>query len=412
VKVDTMRRIDVLAGVPLCALLSGLVWLWRRLVPARPPRPGRDLLFIELSEMGSTILADPAMKRAQALFPDARLHFLIFAQNRPSLEIIGTIPPEQVLTIRANGLVVLVWDTLRAVIAMRRLDLIAAIDLELFSRYTALLTFLSGAPRRVGFYRFHNEGLYRGELLTHRVAYNPHIHIAKSFLALVHALAEPDDTRPHTKIAFADDEIRLAPLAPAPAVRDAFRARLIQAFPVLDKAPRWIILNPNSSELMPLRRWPVANYLDLARRLLADPGVALLLTGTQSEHAEAEAIRSALGSERVVALTGFTRMSDLVPLYALAEAMVTNDSGPAHFAAPVGLRTVVLFGPETPALYGALNPNARFVFAGLACSPCVSAANHRKSACTEPRCMSAISVEQVLAQLGTARLGTARLGTE
>jgi ADP-heptose:LPS heptosyltransferase len=403
VNVDSMRRIDAWVGVPLCAAMTGLSWLWRRIRPAAlSPSSAddrRDILFIELSEMGSTILADPAMRRAQALFPEAKLYFLIFTANRPSLEITGTIPPEQVLTIRADNFVTLTLDTVRAVWAMRRLDLLAAIDLELFSRYSALLTFLSGAAKRVGFHRFHNEGLYRGELLTHRVAYNPHQHIAKSFLALVEALTEPDDTIPHTKIAFSDEAIRLEPLTPSPAILAAFRSRLTEAFPVLERCPRWIILNPNSSELMPLRRWPVENYLALARRLLEREGVALLLTGTESERPEAEAIAAELGSDRVAVLCGFTRLTDLPLLYTLAEAMVTNDSGPAHFAAPTGLRTVVLFGPETPALYGALNPNARFVFAALACSPCVSAANHRNSACTEARCMTAISVESVLAHL-------------
>jgi hypothetical protein len=67
-------------------------------------------------------------------------------------------------------------------------------DLELFSRYTALMTGFSGGSRRIGFYRFHQEGLYRGEMLTHRVAYNPHIHIAKNFIALVDALLVPEPT--------------------------------------------------------------------------------------------------------------------------------------------------------------------------------------------------------------------------
>jgi len=397
-KVDSMRRIDFWVGVPLCALLTALWWLWRRVRPAKPST-GRDILFIELSEMGSTILADPAMRRVQARFPDSRLFFLIFAANRPSLEITGTIPPEQVLTIRADNFVTLALDSLRAIWTMRRLDLLAAIDLELFSRYSALLTFLSGAQKRIGFHRFHNEGLYRGELLTHRVAYNPHIHIAKNFLSLVEALSEPEDTVPFSKSVFSDEDIRLVPHVADPATLAAFRARLVAAYPVLADHPRWIILNPNSSELMPLRRWPVARYLELARRLLEQEGVALVLTGTASERPEAEAIAAELNSPRVAVLCGFTKLTELPLLYTLAEAMVTNDSGPAHFAAPSGLRTIVLFGPETPALYGALNPNARFVFAGLACSPCVSAANHRKSACTEPRCMTAITVEAVLAEL-------------
>jgi ADP-heptose:LPS heptosyltransferase len=76
--------------------------------------------------------------------------------------------------------------------------------------------------------------------------------------------------------------------------------------------------------------------------------------------------------------------------------MVTNDSGPAHFAAAGGLPTIVLFGPETPNLYQPLG-NSKVIYAGLACSPCVSASNHRKSACDDNVCMRAISIEQVFA---------------
>ena len=69
---------------------------------------------------------------------------------------------------------------------------------------------------------------------------------------------------------------------------------------------------------------------------------------------------------------------------------------PAHFAAASGLPTIVLFGPETPNLYRPLG-NSIPIYAGLACSPCVSASNHRKSACDYNVCMRAISVEQVFA---------------
>jgi hypothetical protein len=58
----------------------------------------------------------------------------------------------------------------------------------------------------------------------------------------------------------------------------------------------------------------------------------------------------------------------------------------------------VLFGPETPALYGSLG-NSTPIFAGLACSPCVSAANHRKTACNKPVCLDAISVDEVFGKL-------------
>ena len=91
----------------------------------------------------------------------------------------------------------------------RRNTIDAAVDLELFSRFSGLLTGLSGAHQRVGFYRFHNEGLYRGDMLTHRVAYNPHIpHSPRSTIALVDALLSVRrPTVPYTKTIIGDDEL-------------------------------------------------------------------------------------------------------------------------------------------------------------------------------------------------------------
>ncbi|WP_041041942.1 glycosyltransferase family 9 protein [Paramagnetospirillum magnetotacticum] len=397
--VDRMRQIDFWAGVPLAFLMT-LYWRIRCFFSPPAPSSAKNILFIELSEMGSAVIADAALKRAGALFPEAKVYFLIFAKNRPSLDIMGTIARENMLTIRADSLFTLAIDTIRMIGKMRSLDLMAAIDLEMFSRFSALLTFLSGAPKRVGFHRFHTEGLYRGELLTHRVPYNPHQHVAKCFMALVHALTEPEGTTPHGKVLVTDEEIRLAPVIPTPDVLEAFKARLFEAYPVLRRVDRWVIFNPNASELMPLRRWPYDRYMEVARRLLAeDESLAVIITGVASEKAEAQTLVEATGSDRAVNLAGFTRMEDLIPLYALSKAMVTNDSGPAHFAAPVGLPTLVLFGPETPALYGALNDKAEFLTARLACSPCVSAMNHRSTACTDPACMRAITVEQVHATM-------------
>jgi len=78
--------------------------------------------------------------------------------------------------------------------------------------------------------------------------------------------------------------------------------------------------------------------------------------------------------------------------------MVTNDSGPGHFSSVTALHTVVLFGPETPALYGSLGKSIP-ITANLACSPCVSAANHRKTPCQDNVCMKSISVTEVIKQL-------------
>jgi ADP-heptose:LPS heptosyltransferase len=394
--VDSMRRIDRWAGVPLCALATALLEIWWWLRPL-PPRPVRRVLFIELSEMGSTILADPAMRKARIRL-NAELYFVIFAQNAGSLDLAGTISRANIFSIRTTSLWHLALDTLRFLLWTRRNGIDTVVDLELFSRFTALLTGFSGANRRVGFYRFHNEGLYRGEMLTHRVAYNPHIHIAKNFIALIDALLSATPTVPYSKTLIGDDELTIALPPPNAPARESLLTRIKALVPNLDLARfRIVLVNPNASDMLPQRRWMPERFAELIRRVLAaNNDVLVLITGAPSERPEAEKLASQCGSDRCIAFAGQSALGDLPVLYSLAVVMVTNDSGPAHFAAASGLPTIVLFGPETPNLYRPLG-NSKAIYAGLACSPCVSASNHRKSACSDNVCMRAISVEQVLA---------------
>jgi ADP-heptose:LPS heptosyltransferase len=391
-----MRRIDRSAGVPLCALTTALLEIWWWLRPM-PPRPVRRVLFIELSEMGSTILADPAMRKARARL-NAELYFVIFAQNAESLDLAETISRANVFCIRNTSLWHLALDTLTFLLWTRRNRIDTVVDLELFSRFTALLTGLSGANRRVGFYRFHNEGLYRGEMLTHRVAYNPHIHIAKNFIALIDALLSATPTIPYAKTLIGDDELTIAFPPPSASAREGLLMRIKTLVPNLDLTRfRVVLINPNASEMLPQRRWMPERFAELIQCILAaNDDILVLITGAPSERAEAEQLASQSGSDRCIAFAGQSALGDLPALYALAVVMVTNDSGPAHFAAASGLPTIVLFGPETPNLYRPLG-NSIPIYAGLACSPCVSASNHRKSACDDNVCMRAISVKQVFA---------------
>ena len=70
----------------------------------------------------------------------------------------------------------------------------------MFSRYGTLLSYVSGAKKRVGFYRYYQEGLYTGDFLSHKVYYNLHIHTAQAFLSLAHALEAPHGQMPLTKM--------------------------------------------------------------------------------------------------------------------------------------------------------------------------------------------------------------------
>ncbi len=392
-KVDTMRQIDYYAGVPLCFVVTLLFKLIGLLRPWRRSEP-KKVLFVELSEMGSAIIADPAMRKMRDT--GAELYFVIFKKNAPSLRLLGTVPEENVFHIEEDGLFPLAFSTLRFLLWTRRNQIDTVIDLELFSRYSALLTGLCGANNRIGYHAFHNEGLYRGELLSHKVAYNAHIHIARNFVALVNAALAEKPELPYSKSMISDEEIKLAKLELAEDDLEAMRARVREEYAGYEPAKQRIVLiNPNASELLIQRRWMPERYAELMRRILAAyDDVLVLITGAPAEREEADALKAEVGHERCVNFAGRVAFSELPALYTISTLMVSNDSGPGHFSAVTEMPCFVIFGPETPALYGSLG-NSTAIYAGLACSPCVSAANHRKTPCHDNVCLQVISVDQV-----------------
>jgi ADP-heptose:LPS heptosyltransferase len=396
-KLDTrkLQIIDRFVGVPLCASLT----LVRRLtgdrfVPERVEVP-RKVLFVKLAEQGSTVLAYPAISRAIQLVGRENVFFLVFEENRFILDAMQLIPPENVITIRHKHPLELAWEALRALLRVRRKRLDSAVDLEFFARGSAVLTFLSGARQRVGFHTFFGDGPYRGDLMTHRLSYNPYLHTSQIFLLMVTALEQPVPRSGKLSVPVPQIEKWVPDFEPTAGEQDQVRS-LLRHETGNNGEPQIVLLNPNASDLLPLRKWPADRYVSLARRLLdAFPDIYIGLTGAPDEAGPIEAMVQEIGSPRCFSLAGKTTLRQLLVLYTLSELLITNDSGPAHFAAMTQVHTLTLFGPETPALFGARTPRAITIWQGLACSPCVNAYNNRQSSCTNNVCMQKITVDRV-----------------
>jgi ADP-heptose:LPS heptosyltransferase len=281
------------------------------------------------------------------------------------------------------------------VFRLRSLGLDAAVDLEFFARSSACLSYLSGARRRVGYHGFAGDAPYRGNLMTRPVLFNPHVHTSRAFLTLALAADLPPSSRPTLDLIAPDCEGVLPTFRPAEQEIAAVRGMLDDG----ERAPevrRVVVMNPSTGDLMPLRAWPAERYVELARRVLdAYPNVLVVFTGTEGDAEAVQALVDQVGAERCRSLAGRTTMRELITLYTLSDAMVTNDSGPAHFAAMTSMDSIVLFGPETPRLFAAMTPRSHVIRVDLACSPCISALNNRTSTCRNNICMQKITVEQV-----------------
>ena len=393
-KVATLRAVDRWLGVPACALLT---WHRRLFSRRREPVPIRRILVLKLAEQGSTVLAADALARAVELVGRDNVFFLVFDENRFILDAMGVIPAGNIVTLNVRTLGTAVRSALAAVRRLRALRVDATVDLEFFARSTAAFAYLSGATRRVGLHSYAGEGPYRGNLLTHRLVFNPYLHTSELFRLMVDALEHPAGQFPAFPVRPPVLTPASIPYVPPAQDLDAVRA-LVLALTGLPRLPPIVLLNPNASDLLPLRRWEPSRYVALARRLLAaNEELYVVLTGASGEAEEVGRIEAEVSSPRCVSVAGQTTMSQLLALYSLARVLVTNDSGPAHFATLTPVEVVTLFGPETPALFAARTPRNHVLCAGLACSPCVSALNNRASRCRDNVCMTAITVHEVFA---------------
>jgi ADP-heptose:LPS heptosyltransferase len=399
VRATTIRFLDYWLGVPACALLT----LVRRLMPERRAQP-RQILFLKFIEQGATVLAQGAISRATAAVGRDHLFFCVFESNRAILDVLDTVPSRNIISIRDRHLATFAIDFLRAIWTVRTRRIDAVIDMEFFSRASAIFTFLSGAPTRVGLHRFTGELPYRGDLMTHRVQYLPHLHIAMLYAVLVEAAFHDPGEQPMLKAplpsalarAAADGVAGPPQFVPTAAELRGMRERLQapQASPI-------VVLNPNASDLLPLRKWQTSRFVTLATRVHASyPNALIVITGAESERAAAEAVCREINAPRTISLAGQTTLRELLTLYTLADVLVTNDSGPGHFASLTPVHAIVMFGPETPRLFGPIDHptgarSTTVIWKELACSPCVSVFNHRLSPCRNNVCMQSITVDEV-----------------
>lgn len=392
--VDFQRKMDRIVGAPLCRLLSLLPRARR--VPRNPTAPKR-IVVILLSEMGSLVLAQPMFRSLRASHPEATLYALVFQQNKEVLELLDAVPEGNILTIRNGSISTFVKDSVSALKTLRFIGVDVAIDCELFARIGAILSYLSGAEVRVGFERHTQEGLYRGSFINRPVLYNPYQHIAQQFVTLSHAI-EGNGT-PIVKRRPVNRKLTVSPLELRDGELEEARAHLETSFPGA-KGRRLVLLYPGGG-LLPIRAWPIGSFQSLAKKLVEED-CAVGVIGLDQDKPLAKEIQEGLPPEQqasCIDLTGYTKtVRELLLVLHCAELLVTNDGGPGHFASMTPVPTIILFGPETPWLYGSLDPEAVHFFQGLTCSPCLTAYNHRASPCDgDNQCLKTIAPGEVWA---------------
>lgn len=144
------------------------------------------------------------------------------------------------------------------------------------------------------------------------------------------------------------------------------------------------------------KQWPAGRFAELADRL-AGQGCRVVALGGPRDVEACNRV-AVLATSRPVILSGIRRLRDTIAFIDRMALFISNDTGPMHIAAGLGVPTVGLFGPSDVAKYRPWGAHTRVVSAGLPCSPCPQEEETcRLHGREKAECMKRISVEEVYA---------------
>jgi ADP-heptose:LPS heptosyltransferase len=377
IPIQRLQAADRILG-PL-ALLLLQPWRWQRRIRRRNEQgEPRRVLLIKFWGIGSLQLLTPAVQALRERHPGARLELLTLAENGDFATGLGVFDEVLRLDVRCTSWLQVFGRIFRLLLELRDRSFDLVYDFEFFTRFSAVVAFLAGAPRSAG---FATASVWRGRLHTTDVPFNRYWHVARNFRAL----------------AGGEDGTELSPEALRPF--NPTPGDLTHVEQLLGVGPACVVFNVNAGRLSLERRWPSENFIALGKRLLAETDRRLVLVGAPSEREYVAAVAAGIGAnnERVVDLSGQLSIGQLAALLESAALVLTNDSGPMHVAAALGTPTLGLFGPETPQMYSPLGARATALYRPTVCSPCINVHNNKVSTCIHgrPECLVNLTVEDV-----------------
>jgi heptosyltransferase-2 len=170
---------------------------------------------------------------------------------------------------------------------------------------------------------------------------------------------------------------------------DICEARRIMKMHGVDQSSPIIGINPGAS-YGGAKRWPADRFAAAADAMAHEFSARILIFGAPKEAEVAEQVAAGMSSRPVV-LAGQTTLGQLMALIRECALFVTNDSGPMHLAAALGVPQLAIFGSTSEIATGPLSQQARVIKNQVDCNPCFL-----RECPIDFRCMLGISVQRVV----------------
>ncbi len=348
------RKIDHAVGTPLLLALGSL--RSRRSVPPVIGTVG----IISCAAIGDTIIASAIARDLKAALPSCRVIAFISSSSRGITHLVEGFDQEVLLP---------VTRPLAALRVLHEHPTDVLIDIMAWPRMTALLTALARTRYTIGFSTSRQHRHFAFDSSIRHVA---HRHEVDNVRALLAPLGVASGLRPRARSAIAG------------AGRSA----------IAEKA---IVLHPWASGFRSfMREWPEDCWAELARSLIAD-GSPVVITGGPADRSRADSLCARIDRPgRVMVLAGKATLLETAEQLASASAVISVNTGIMHLAASLDCPLVALHGPTDPLRWGPLSDAADVIGPGRSEGGAYLNLGFEYPE-DAPDCMSAISVDEVLA---------------
>jgi heptosyltransferase-2 len=321
--------------------------------------------------IGDAVMATPALFALRRRFPNTEIALLA----KPPIAALFEADPnvDRCVVYERPGRHEGLGGLFRLILALRKMRFQLAI---LFQNAfeSALIAVAAGIPQRVGYDR---DG--RGFLLTHPCANLPQ-HQRDAYLGLVERVGCDIETPPPV-------------LTVTPEERES-----AGAIHGVTEDDLWIGINPGAA-YGSAKRWSPDRFAAVADEMVRRFSVRIVILGSFAEREIAETVRRQMKAP-ATQLAGRTTLREMMAILSRCRLLVTNDSGPMHVAAALGVPVVAVFGPTDPAATSPGGKGNRIIRQPVECSPCT----HRVCP-IDHRCMERITVESVLAAAQASWIG-------
>lgn len=303
------------------------------------------ILLIKPSSLGDIVHAFPVVSAIKTQWPGSHITWLVkrqWADLVERAEGVDCVWPVE-MTVRS-------WIREGRGLRAQRFDI--AIDLQGLFR-SAIVARFSGAPTRIGFANGREGSPW---FYTQRIpVLSPDIHAVDRYLSVVAALGSSLPGKPRFGLRLLEKDMAT--------VRELCQRKGFS----MDKP--WVAMNIGAR--WPTKRWPLASFAAVVDQLHETHRVPVVMIGSADERAYTNRLR-ALTDRPFVDLTGEIPLGCLPALLSTATAMITNDSGPMHIAAALGVPVIAMFGPTSAIRTGPYGAGHHVLAGQVSCSPCFS----------------------------------------